>query len=247
MGGFKDKAGSSPKRTVKVNRDSSSTRKKAPKKVEEPVYDEEEELDEDEEEEFDEEADASAKKAKVIMMGVAGVAVLLIGFVAFNFVGSLFDKDKDSDKDAGNNEPQQTVVDDTPSKEPNELPSTEPNEDPDSSMYSSDTGTDDKPYDDGLVRSQVEPIWAYKSAQDVKDFCNYEKHRCVMGNGLELYWLDCTYKDMPYRIQVAYQTYMLLDVKGIVPVIAEEVTTEDGVKILTNMSVDVDYLKRLKK
>lgn len=52
----------------------------------------------------------------------------------------------------------------------------------------------------------------------VSDFVEYEKKRGTSGGGLEIYWLDATYKGSSYKIQVPFKYYKELDTTGIVPV-----------------------------
>lgn len=84
------------------------------------------------------------------------------------------------------------------------------------------------------------------------DFVNYTKHRGTWGGGLELYWLDCTYKDTKYVIQVPFKYYKELDVSGIVPVKMEllsikEPTQGDLLSIISYMELDEATLQTVLK
>lgn len=88
----------------------------------------------------------------------------------------------------------------------------------------------------------------------VTDFVNYKKHRGTWGGGLELYWLEATYKDIPYIIQIPFKYYKELDDTGIVPVKMEvlrvSVTgSSDGSErtIVSFMELDEATLKTLLK
>lgn len=88
----------------------------------------------------------------------------------------------------------------------------------------------------------------------VTDFVNYEKHRGTWGGGLELYWLEATYKDIPYIIQIPFTYYKELDDIGIVPVKMEvlriNVTgSSEGSErtIVSFMELDEATLKQLLK
>lgn len=243
MSGFNDKANSNKKKQVSVKR--SSNQKKAVGSAHSPSVDEDE-FDTINDEEDENSLQQSVLQSKKIMIVAGAVVGVILFFVVVNLVMGLFNKpsepdNKDTQKDS------QVVVDNNVNDEQDKPDEPNQNQQQSGTTIEEDFGTDEGTYGDNLTLSRVEPVWEYLSSQDVKDFCNYEKHRSVLGNGLELYWLDCTYKDMPYIIQVEYTTYMSLEQKGIIPVIMEETTTTENVKLITHMKVDTDYLKRLKK
>lgn len=86
---------------------------------------------------------------------------------------------------------------------------------------------------------------------NITDFVNYTKRRGTWGGGLELYWLDCTYKNAKYVIQVPFQYYKELDETGIVPVKMEVLQvkqpTGETLIIISYMSLDEATLKNLLK
>lgn len=86
---------------------------------------------------------------------------------------------------------------------------------------------------------------------NITDFVNYTKKRGTWGGGLELYWLDCTYKGAKYVIQVPFQYYKELDETGIVPVKMEVLQvkqpTGETLIIISYMSLDEATLKNLLK
>ena len=86
---------------------------------------------------------------------------------------------------------------------------------------------------------------------NVVDFVNYTKKRGTWGGGLELYWLDCTYKGNQYVVQVPFQYYKELDDEGIVAVKMEVVFVKeangDTLSIVTYMSLDEATIKTLLK
>lgn len=210
---------------------------------------EEEEKDIDYGEEEDEETSSHSKgvgsslfgtkqnkvQPKVFLIAIGVVVFLVAGFVGFSVLGN----------SAKNNTPE-----DTPLVEQQE-PEIQPNQTSPATQEPVEEKKEQEPsvapFNEDMPTNPETPVWAMASVAMVKDFCNYEKKRSVTGNGLELYWLDCVYKEMPYVIQVKYETYNLLDSKGIVPIIGEKVITTDGVEIITYMSVDTDYLKRMNK
>ncbi len=89
------------------------------------------------------------------------------------------------------------------------------------------------------------------SIQSAVDFVNYTKRRGTWGGGLELYWLDCTYKDKHYVVQIPFQYYKELDDTGIVPVKMEVLyskqPTGEMLTIISYMSLDEQTLKTLLK
>ena len=83
--------------------------------------------------------------------------------------------------------------------------------------------------------------------EEVTDFISFTKYRAPMGNGLEFYWLEATYKNQPYKVQVPYSVYSKLDKEGITVVDMEVLTLEDGSKIVTYMRVRKDAKSLLEK
>lgn len=83
------------------------------------------------------------------------------------------------------------------------------------------------------------------------DFVNYTKCRGTWGGGLELYWLDCTYKDNKYVVQVPFSYYKELDDTGIVPVKMEVLyikqPTGDVLTVISYMELDEATLQTFLK
>lgn len=87
---------------------------------------------------------------------------------------------------------------------------------------------------------------------NVTDFVEYEKHRGTWGGGLELYWLEATYKGAKYVVQVPFQYYKELDDIGIVPVKMEvlKITGEgdgDDRTVISYMGLDQETLEDVMK
>lgn len=86
---------------------------------------------------------------------------------------------------------------------------------------------------------------------NVVDFVNYTKKRGTWGGGLELYWLDCTYKGNKYVVQVPFQYYKELDDTGIVPVKMEVIyskqATGETLTVVSYMCLDEATLKTILK
>ena len=87
----------------------------------------------------------------------------------------------------------------------------------------------------------VPAVYNVKSRDYINDFVNYEAKRAIMADGLELYWLEVTYNDKPYRVQVPFYIFKDLKQKGICVVEIEQLTLEGGEKIISYMSVVYDY------
>ena len=87
--------------------------------------------------------------------------------------------------------------------------------------------------------------------QNAIDFVNYTKYRGTWGGGLELYWLDCTYKGAHYVIQIPFKYYKELDDTGIVPVQMEVLyskqQTGETVTIISYMCLDEKVLQTVLK
>lgn len=91
-----------------------------------------------------------------------------------------------------------------------------------------------------------------KRITSVADFVSYEKHRGTWGGGLELYWLNATYKNQKYVVQVPFQYYKELDDVGIIPVKMEVLTIEGSVEgeeltVISYMCLDEKVLSDILK
>lgn len=86
---------------------------------------------------------------------------------------------------------------------------------------------------------------------NVVDFVNYTKKRGTWGGGLELYYLDCTYKGNQYVVQVPFLYYKELDDEGIVPVKMEVLFVKeangDTLSIVSYMQLDAATLQAVIK
>lgn len=82
--------------------------------------------------------------------------------------------------------------------------------------------------------------------EEINDLVAYSKYRAVMGNGLEFYWLEAEYKEMPYIIQVPYAIYSKLDDKGYTAVTMEVLTLDNDKTVITNMKVSKSLIDSLR-
>lgn len=95
--------------------------------------------------------------------------------------------------------------------------------------------------------NQVNPNYTIVSNDTITDFINYTKYRTTTGDGLEFYWLEATYKDKPYKVQITYSVYSKLETTGITVVDMEVLTLDDDTKIITYMNVRKDAKNQLQR
>lgn len=91
-----------------------------------------------------------------------------------------------------------------------------------------------------LNKQPIDSNYKIVEIKTVTDFINYEKHRAITAEGLEFYWLEATYKDRPYKVQVPLAIAKELETKGITVVDVEVAVLEDKSEIVTYMSVRKD-------
>lgn len=91
-----------------------------------------------------------------------------------------------------------------------------------------------------LNKQPIDSNYKIVEIKTVTDFINYEKHRAITAEGLEFYWLEATYKDRPYKVQVPLSIAKELETKGITVVDVEVAVLEDKSEIVTYMSVRKD-------
>lgn len=94
--------------------------------------------------------------------------------------------------------------------------------------------------------------YTVKSINYIADFVQYTKKRGTWGGGLELYWLDATYKDNHYVVQIPFQYYKELDEVGIIPVKMEVLTVQgstadQNLTVISYMTLDENTLKDILK
>lgn len=87
----------------------------------------------------------------------------------------------------------------------------------------------------------VPAVYNVKSRSYIKDFVNYDAKRAIMDDGMELYWLEVTYKNKKYRVQCPFYIFKDLDDSGICVVEIEVLNLEGGEKIISYMQVVQDY------
>lgn len=119
-------------------------------------------------------------------------------------------------------------------------------------MTTSDTLTDPDKYIEDLYGLTTRVDYTVNSISNIADFVSYEKHRGTWGGGLELYWLDATYKNNHYVIQVPFKYYKELDDVGIVPVRMEVLTIngsspDEKLTVISYMCLDEEVLADILK
>lgn len=99
-----------------------------------------------------------------------------------------------------------------------------------------------------LQGKQVNANFTISTTTTVRDYVNYTKHRSVYPNGVEVYWLDTSYKNTEsFPTQVPFDVYKELDDTGITVCDIEVVTTTDRQEIVTYMSVVKDSKSLINK
>lgn len=87
----------------------------------------------------------------------------------------------------------------------------------------------------------------------VVDFVSYTKKRATTDTGIELYWLDATYKGRKCKIQVPFKIFKELDPVGVtvvdveVTMIPNADTSKDPYEIVTGFTVRSDYKEVLEQ
>jgi hypothetical protein len=92
-----------------------------------------------------------------------------------------------------------------------------------------------------LNGSDIPAVYTTASRTYIRDFVNYEAKRAIIDDGMEMYWLEVTYKGKKYRCQVPFYVFKDLDATGICVVNIELLTLEDGGQVISFMEVVTDY------
>jgi hypothetical protein len=98
----------------------------------------------------------------------------------------------------------------------------------------------------------VDEFYEIEEIYTTIDFISYEKKRAVTDDGVELYWLEATYKGKKAKIQVPFKVFKELDKVGSTVVDVEVVRVRTGTpgviqEIVTSFSVNPDYKKILEQ
>lgn len=122
----------------------------------------------------------------------------------------------------------------------------------DTTMETDPVLTDAEEYTKDIYGLTTRIDYSVDKILDVTDFVEYEKHRGTWGGGLELYWLEASYKGAKYVVQVPFKYYKELDDEGIVPVKMEVLTIDgeadgDDRTVISYMCLDEDTLESVMK
>lgn len=188
--------------------------------------------------------------ALVLALGIGIVVLVVLLFLLFR-LGSK-NKEVITDKPGSDN----TIIVSTESNPPVE------SEEPlgvgvqdftqDTNMTTSDTLTDPEEFVQDIYGLTTRVDYTVDEIIEAADFVSYTKHRGTFGHGLEIYWLEATYKESEYVIQVPFKYYKELDDVGIVPVKMEVLRVKsnaDGsmLTIISYMSLDEKTLETILK
>lgn len=88
-----------------------------------------------------------------------------------------------------------------------------------------------------LTGQQVPADYIVKNRSYVKAYVNYELHRGVIDDGMEIYWIDVVYKKKSYRAQIPFYYAKDLSSEGICRVEMELLDLENGGQIISYMQV----------
>lgn len=86
----------------------------------------------------------------------------------------------------------------------------------------------------------VSAVYNVQKREYIKDYVNYETRRAIIDDGMELYWVEATYKGKRYRFQTPFYYFKDLDEAGICKVEMEVLTLEGGAKIISYMQIVED-------
>ena len=202
------------------------------------------------------------KGKKNIVLIVLGILMaIVVAFVVFNLAVSFFNSKQEAEKPV-QKQPQVTITSDNDSSSENSSSanttdkSTEEKKDvsagiPDlnnnTKMTNTAKPTDPKEFMKDIKGDQIPKAYTVVRIETVTDFVNYTKKRAIMGDGVELYWLEATYKGQPYVITIPYQMFKELDDTGITVVNVEVLHLKDGHTVVSYMSVNPDAKRILQQ
>lgn len=84
-----------------------------------------------------------------------------------------------------------------------------------------------------LTGVDVPEYYTVKDITYITDLVPYTKHRAVTGDGIELYWIEGTYRGQPCKFTIPYKYFRELDNTGAIPCMIEIVQTDTGALIAT--------------
>lgn len=226
--------------------------------------------DDDDESEEDEAIDTSNVKksdSKIIFIigAVIVVCVVIVAFLIFGGKDTQTPSDADTQTPASQSEVQSPKADDQNTQQGSQ---SKANEDTPVQNTDTDVGIQDFTQDTNMTTSSniglgdefVKDLhglstrvdYTVDSIYEATDFVTYEKKRGTWDGGLELYYLDATYKGRQYVVQIPFKYYKELDDIGTVPVKMEVLrvagsSEEDDRTIISYMCLDEEVLKTVMK
>lgn len=158
------------------------------------------------------------KKTKYIIFGASAVAILAVAIVAATTISSK-QRQADSQKQIAELQQQQQLEQASKQQQATETPSDvkagAPNLQVDNQKVNDTPVTDESKITSDLNGNELNTNYKIKSINTVRDFINFKKYRAQTADGMEFYWLEVTYKEKPYKVQVPYKIFKELDDSGI--------------------------------
>lgn len=196
----------------------------------------------------------------IIIIGI--ITAIVFAFVIF-MIGLLFFNNKQEKAKVDDNQSQVTITSDNDtskdsdsktegdskksSDEKKDVRAGIPDLHNNTKMTNNDKPTDPKDFMKDIKGDEIPKAYTVVRIENVSDFVNYTKKRAIMGDGVELYWLEATYKGQPYVITVPYQMFKEMDDSGITVVNVEVLHLKDGHTVVSYMSVNPDARKILQQ
>ena len=194
--------------------------------------------DDDNDEDYELDRDKKKDKSKsIIIFSVILCLVVVIASSIIVYVSSQKSKKQEKQMQAEIQQAQQQAAKASKSKERNTKAGA-PNLNSNTKDQNDSAVTGDQLVTN-LNGQSVDTNYKIRNIQTVRDYINYTKYRTVTGTGLEFYWLNATYKENNYIVQVPYQVFKELDDTGITLVDVEVTTLADdkNSEIVTYMNV----------
>lgn len=187
-------------------------------------------------------SDTNAKKLGVI--AAIAVVVIVIGFLVIpNFTSKtpdpvVPDAETTTPDPVDNTDPVDDTTDDTTNTTTDDRNFV--TGDPDYKAETNQTTDHLDSADSFVLNLQGESVpvnYTVKTREYVKTHVNYVARRAVIDEGMEMYWLDITYKRKKYRAQVPYYYFKDLEEEGICRMELEVLNLENGGQIISYMQI----------
>lgn len=85
--------------------------------------------------------------------------------------------------------------------------------------------------------NDISAVYSYRDRTYINDYANYVAKRGIIDDGMEVYWLDITYKKKKYRMQIPFYYFKDLDDSGICKVEIEVLTLDNGSQVISYMHI----------